>query len=115
MGPVRSPTFMSTGWGWGDVEVGARQGRDVLMQVPVQYASVWRWLWDHADPSPVTEFIDPSLPRMSPHVRAAPRYQGCRNFPVPNSSPPHLFDPDDREIAEADRSPAVASQNVEAF
>src|SRR3954447_13354500 len=69
-------------------------------------------------PSHVTELltlIDPWLPRMSPHVRAAPRYQGCRNFPVPNSSPPHLFDPDDREIAEADCSPAVASQNVEAF
>src|SRR3954471_11732843 len=69
-------------------------------------------------PSHVTELltlIDPWLPRMSAHVRAAPRYQRCRNFPVPNSSPPHLFDPGDREIAEADRSPAVASQNVEAL
>ena len=67
-------------------------------------------------PSLVTELltlIDPSLPRMSPDVRAASRYQGCRNFPVPNSSPPHLFDDGDREIAEADRWPAVAGQHVE--
>lgn len=32
---------------------------------------------------------------------------------MPNSSPPHLFDPGDREIAEADRSPAVAGRQVE--
>jgi hypothetical protein len=107
---------MPTGWRWGDVEVGSRQGRDDLIQVPVQCVLDWGCLWDHAFPFSLTELltlIDPSLPRMSPHVRAAPRYQGVGIFPCPIALPPHLFDPGDREIAEADRSPAVAVQHVE--